>query len=80
MAEIKELNAGHIHQANYNSFGGTRGDSSNASYKSYAENINSWPISEEKKQKLLDKLYEKYSRLIALEAQHVSVAVAGPAR
>ena len=28
MAEIKELNAGHIHQANYNSFGGTRGDSS----------------------------------------------------
>lgn len=80
MAEIRELNAEHIHQANYNSFGGTRGDSSAASYKSYAENINSWPISEEKKQKLLCKLYEKYSRLIALEAQHVSVMVTGPAR
>lgn len=80
MAEIKALNAGHIHQANYNSFGGTRGDSSNATYKAYAENINSWPISEEKKQKLLDKLYEKYSRLISLEAQHISVMVAGPAR
>lgn len=30
MAVIKELDAYDIHQANYNSFGGTRGDSSNA--------------------------------------------------
>lgn len=80
MAEIRKLNPDHVHQANYNSFGGTRGDSSNASYMHYAESINGWSISEEKKQKLLDKLYEKYSRLISLEAQHVSVAVAGPAR
>lgn len=78
--EIKELNKDHIHMANNNSFGGTRGDSHNASYKEYAAQIMKWAISDEKKQKLLDKLYEMYSKLIALDAQHVSVMVAGPAR
>lgn len=80
MAVVKELNADLVHQANYNSMGGKRGDLSNASYKECAEKILSWPVSEEKKQKLLDKLYEKRSEILKYEAQHVSVMVAGPAR
>ncbi len=80
MAVVKELNRELIDRANSNSMMGTRGDSSNASYKALAERILSWPVSEEKMQSLLDKLYEKYSTLIGYEAQHVSVIVAGPAR
>ena len=80
MAVVKELNADLVHQANYNSMGGKRGDLSNASYKECAEKIISWPVSEEKKQKLLDKLYEKRSEILKYEAQHVSVMVAGPSR
>ena len=41
MAVVKELNADLIHQANYNSMGGKRGDLSNESYKECAEKINS---------------------------------------
>ena len=80
MAVVKELNADLVHQANYNSMGGKRGDLSNASYKECVEKILSWPVSEEKKQKLLDKLYEKRSEILKYEAQHVSVMVAGPSR
>ena len=80
MAVVKELNADLVHQANYNSMGGKRGDLSDASYKGCAEKILSWPVSEEKKQKLLNKLHEKCSEILKYEAQHVSVMVAGPAR
>lgn len=77
---IRELDKGLVQRANSNSMGGTRGDGSEYSYQQYAQRIISWPISDEKKQKLLDKLYEKWSRILSYEAQHVSVMVAGPAR
>ena len=80
MLMVKELNAQHIHSANYNSFAGKRGDLSESGYKGYAEKIQNWDISEEKKQKLLDELYKKWSEILKYEAQHVSVMVAGPAR
>lgn len=80
MATVKELNSDLIHQANYNSMGGKRGDLSKTGYESYAEKILSWPVSDEKKQKLLDKLHEKWSQILKYEAQHVSVMVAGPAK
>ncbi|MBQ4431218.1 MAG: hypothetical protein II877_06915, partial [Synergistaceae bacterium] len=57
-----------------------RGDSSEHDYKVYAQRILGFPISDEKKQKLLDTLYEKWSKLLRYEAQHVSVMVAGPAK
>ncbi|MEG1894608.1 MAG: hypothetical protein RR162_00110 [Oscillospiraceae bacterium] len=77
---IKELNKDLIHRANSNSMSGTRGNGSNHEYNLYAERILGWPISDEKKQKLLDKLYEKRSEILKYEAQHVSVMVAGPAK
>lgn len=77
---IRELDKGLVQRANSNSMGGTRGDGSEYSYQQYAQRIISWPIGDEKKQKLLDKLYEKWSRILGYEAQHVSVMVAGPAR
>ena len=80
MAVVKELDQSLINRANSNSMGGTRGNGSNAGYKKLADKILSWPISETKKQNLLDKLYQKYSEILKYEAQHVSVMVAGPAR
>lgn len=77
--EIKKLDEKIIQIANSNSFNGNRGDLSAQSYKSYADEIIGWNISDIKKQKLLDKLYTKYSEILNLEAQHVSVMVAGPA-
>jgi len=77
--EIKELDKDLIYRANYNSFGGTRGDSSQAAYNSYVKEILSWDIPDSKKQKILDKLYVKYSEILKLESEHVSVLVAGPA-
>lgn len=77
---VKELNKDLIHRANSNSFGGKRGDISEYEYQVYVERVLSWPISEEKKQSILDKLYEKWSEMLKYEAQHVSVMVAGPAK
>lgn len=77
--EIKELDKDLIHRANYNSMSGTRGDVSARSYKEYVDEVLSWDIPIAKKQKILNKLYEKYSEILRLEAQHVSVIVAGPA-
>ena len=77
MVSIKELNQECIHRANYNSMSGKRGDGHLHDYTIYCNRIMEWPISDEKKQKLLDKLYEKFNRLIQLDAQHVSVLVAG---
>ena len=76
--QVKELNKELISRANSISMMGTRGDSSEASYKADAARILSWPISDEKKQKLVDKLYEKCSEKLRHEAQHVSPIVAGP--
>lgn len=78
--EIKPLNAQHVHLANYNSFGGKRGDLENLSYVAYATEIAAWPIGEDKKRKLLDTLHKKYSEIMSYAARHVSVMVAGPAR
>ena len=77
---VKELDEKLVHLANSNSFSGNRGNLSVREYKGYAERILSWPVSDEKKQNLLDKLYEKWSELLRYEAQHVSVMVAGPAK
>lgn len=79
-ATVKALNKDLIQRANVASFGGNRGNLSKTGYEGYAEKILGWPISEEKKQKLLDKLYEKWSAILSQEAQHVSVMVAGPAK
>jgi hypothetical protein len=80
MLEIKELDKGLIQRANSNSFGGTRGDGSEHDYHVYANRILSWEISDEKKRKLLDKLYEKWMVMLRHEAQHVSVMVAGASK
>lgn len=77
---IKELDQKLICLANNNSFGGYRGDLSNRDYHKCADRICSWNISEEKKQKLLDKLHQKWTVLLDQESKHVSVMVAGPAK
>jgi len=58
---------------------GNRGRISNHDYEAYASTILGWPVSDEKKAKLLDKLYRMFSDKLRYEAQHVSVMVAGPA-
>ncbi len=78
--EIKELNKDLIHAANSNSFNGKRGELSASSYQGYAEEILNWSISDEKKEKLLNRLYNKWSELLKLESSHVSVIVAGPSK
>ena len=75
--KINELNQRLIQSANNSSFSGNRGNNSEAEYKGYAQKIIDLPVSDEKKQKLLDTLYEKWSKLLNYEAQHVSVMVAG---
>jgi hypothetical protein len=76
MLEIKELDKKLIYRANSNSFNGTRGDNSAASYKSYIDEVISWEIPESKKQKILDQVYSKYSKILEYEASHVSAMVA----
>ncbi|WP_311080982.1 hypothetical protein [Paenibacillus polymyxa] len=80
MAEIIPLDMTLIHRSNYNSFGGTRGKNSEASYLAYCQNILGWPIAEIKKEQLLKDAHKRYSEIIKYEAQHVSVMVAGPAK
>lgn len=77
--EIKQLDENLIHRANYNSFNGTRGDISAQSYKSYIDEVLSWDIPNNKKQKILEQVHKRYSKILEYEAQHVSVMVAGPA-
>lgn len=77
---VKKLDNSLVHQANSNSFNGTRGDGSEHDYHVYANKILSWNISDEKKRKLLDMLYEKWCVILRNEARHISVMVAGPAR
>ncbi len=80
MIEIKELNKDLIHTANSNSFNGKRGYLSLSNYQGYAKEILNWNVSDEKKEKLLNQLYNKWSELLKLEASHVSVMVAGPSK
>lgn len=75
---IRPLDPSLVHQANINSMGGKRGDLSVTSYESYCERVLSWPISDEKKQKIVDQIYQKLSEQLRHEARHVSVMVAGP--
>lgn len=78
--EIKELDKMLIECANQCSFNGIRGNWREDAYKSYVEIILSWNISDDKKQKLLNKLYDKNMEILKYEAQHISVMVAGPAK
>lgn len=78
--EIKELDKDLINRANNNSMFGTRGNSSAQSYKSYIDEVLSWDIPNNKKQKILEQVHKKYSEILKLEAQWVSPMVAGPAR
>lgn len=77
MIEIKELSKDHIARANMNSFGGKRGDITAHEYEVYCQRVISWELSERKTQKILDRVFDYFSRSISLESQHVSVAVAG---
>lgn len=79
MPEIIPLSPELIHRANSNSFGGTRGNSSNASYLAYGQEILNFPIADSRKEKLLAELHKRYSVILNYEAQHISVMVAGPA-
>ena len=46
-------------------------------YKVYCERAISWNLSEYKTQKIVDKIYDFFSKSLSLDASHVSVAVAG---
>lgn len=74
---IKELSKEQIQRANNNSFGGKRGDIEAHEYEVYCSRVISWGLSEKKTQKIIDKVYDYFSRALSLDAQHVSVAVAG---
>lgn len=78
--DIRELDQKLIQIANSNSFSGERGNISNKDYHKCADRICSWNISDAKKQKLLDKLHQKWTEILTHEAKHVSVMVAGPAK
>lgn len=77
---VKPLDANLLHQANYNSMGCHRGDLSSKRYEDCCSQVLSWPISDEKKQKIVDQVHAKCSEILRHEARHVSVMVAGPAR
>lgn len=78
--EIKQLNERLVWLANSNSFNGNRGDIAVSTYKSYVDEVLSWDIPEARKQKILDQLYTKRSKILEYESQHVSVMYAGPAK
>ena len=66
--EIHELNQDLIRRANNNSFY-NRGSHAEQSYKSYINEVMEWPISDAKKQKILDQVYKKCSKMLEYEAQ-----------
>lgn len=75
---IKELDQDMICSANRNSMSGKRGDLAAESYQCYCDTMSGWPVSEAKKQELLDKTFTVWQEILRHEAQHVSVAVDGP--
>lgn len=76
--EIKQLDKQLIERANSNSFY-NRGTNCESTYKAYVDEVLGWDIPESKKQKILEQLHIKYSKILSYEAQHVPVMVAGPA-
>lgn len=77
MIQIKELNKEQISRANNNSFSGKRGDTDAHEYEVYCNRVISWGLSERETQKIINKVYEYFSKSLFLDSQHVSVAVAG---
>ncbi len=80
MLNIKELDKTQLQRANSVSFNNDRGDIREKIYKSSVNEILEWNISETKKQKILDRLYQKNMEILKYEASFVSVIVAGPAK
>lgn len=80
MLNIKELNKTQLQRANNVSFNNDRGDIREKIYKSCVNEILEWNISKAKKQKILDRLYQKNMEILKYEASFVSVIVAGPAK
>lgn len=80
MLNIKELDKTQLQRANNVSFNNDRGDIREKIYKSCVNEILEWNISEAKKQKILDRLYQKNMEILKYEASFVSVIVAGPAK
>lgn len=78
--EIQELDKNLVDRANSISFNGNRGNLSEKTYQSYINEVLSWNIPNNKKQKILEQVHKKYSEILKYEAQHVSVMVAGPAK
>ena len=62
--EIKELDKRMIEIANSNSFNSNRGILRENSYKRYIEMVLNWNISDDKKQTILDKLYNKNMEIL----------------
>ena len=80
MLNIKELDKTQLQRANNVSFNNDRGNIREKIYKSCVNEILEWNISEAKKQKILDRLYQKNMEILKYEASFVSVIVAGPAK
>ena len=80
MLNIKELDKIQLQRANNVSFNNDRGNIREKIYKSCVNEILEWNISEVKKQKILDRLYQKNMEILKYEAIFVSVIVAGPAK
>lgn len=64
--EIKQLNERLVWLANSNSFNGNRGDIAVSTYKSYIDEVLNWDIPEARKQKILDQVYIKRSKILVV--------------
>ena len=62
MIKIKELSKKLIQRANNNSLSGKRGDIEEHEYKVYCERVISWRLSERKTQKIIDRVYDFFSK------------------
>ena len=76
---IPELNRRDIETANGNSMF-NRGDNSARDYQRYVNRVLGWDIADSKKQQIIDQIHKRWTRKLSLEAQHVPITVAGPAR
>lgn len=73
MLKIKPLDEDLIYIANYNSYSGETGNVMQQTYIICAENIIRWGMPEERKQELLDELYNKWTVELANEVMGVRV-------
>lgn len=78
--KIQPLDQQLVRMANSNSMSCKRGDYSASDYEAYCNEVLSWPISDAKKQNIINQIYKRHSEILRHEAQHVSVLVAGPSR